>query len=141
MQNTEPKRAGYVLRHGVLLPIGRKRTSRSDRAGLLFPVGRIARHLRRGKVYGDRIGAGAPVYLAAVLQCLIADILHLAGNAARDNKKTRISPRHIVLAVRNDEELNKLLAHVTIAHGGVLPGIHRYLLRSKATASLNHPGL
>lgn len=44
-------------------------------------------------------------------------ILELAGNAARDNKKTRIVPRHIQLAVRNDEELSKLLGGVTIASG------------------------
>ena len=41
--------------------------------------------------------------------------------AARDNKKSRIIPRHLQLAIRNDEELNKLLGHVTISQGGVLP--------------------
>jgi histone H2A len=76
----------------------------------------------------ERIGAGAPVYLAAVLEYLAAEVLELAGNAARDNKKTRIVPRHIQLAVRNDEELSKLLAGVTIAEGGVLPNIHAVLL-------------
>ena len=61
-----------------------------------------------------------------------AEVLELAGNAARDNKKTRIVPRHIQLAVRNDEELSKLLGGVTIAAGGVLPNIHSVLLPKKS---------
>lgn len=115
-----------------------KTTSRSAKAGLQFPVGRVGRYLKQGK-YATRIGAGAPVYLAAVLEYLCAEILELAGNAARDNKKSRIIPRHLQLAVRNDEELNKLLGGVTIASGGVLPNIHAVLLpkksKSKATSS------
>jgi len=107
-----------------------KAVSRSSRAGLQFPVGRISRFLRRGR-YAARVGGGAPVYLAAVMEYLAAEILELAGNAARDNKRTRIIPRHIQLAVRNDEELNKLLAGVTIASGGVLPNIHATLLPKK----------
>ena len=109
---------------------GNKSVSRSSRAGLQFPVGRIARYLRTGK-YSERVGAGAPVYLAAVLEYLAAEVLELAGNAAKDNKKTRIIPRHIQLAVRNDEELNKLMANTTIANGGVLPNINQNLLPSK----------
>ncbi len=107
-----------------------KAKSRSARAGLQFPVGRVDRFLKLGR-YGKRVGAGAPVYLAAVLEYLAAEILELAGNASRDNKKKRIIPRHIQLAVRNDEELNKLLGHVTIAAGGVLPNIHAILLPHK----------
>nr|XP_034492859.1 histone H2A-beta, sperm-like [Marmota flaviventris] len=99
-----------------------KAKTRSSRAGLQFPVGRVHRLLRKGN-YAERVGAGAPVYLAAVLEYLTAEILELAGNAARDNKKTRIIPRHLQLAIRNDEELNKLLGKVTIAQGGVLPNI------------------
>ena len=110
----------------------KKATSRSAKAGLQFPVGRVARHMKNARV-ASRIGAGAPVYLAAVLEYLTAEILELAGNAARDNKKTRIVPRHIQLAVRNDEELNKLFGSVTIAQGGVLPNIHSVLL-PKVTA-------
>ncbi|CAG2104178.1 unnamed protein product [Medioppia subpectinata] len=64
-----------------------KAKSRSSRAGLQFPVGRIHRLLRKGN-FAERVGAGAPVYLAAVLEYLAAEVLELAGNAARDNKKT-----------------------------------------------------
>ncbi|BCS05169.1 histone H2A [Aspergillus awamori] len=113
--------------------------SRSSKAGLAFPVGRVHRLLRKGN-YAQRVGAGAPVYLAAVLEYLAAEILELAGNAARDNKKTRIIPRHLQLAIRNDEELNKLLGHVTIAQGGVLPNIHQNLLPKKTPKSGKGPG-
>jgi len=107
-----------------------KQISRSTRAGLQFPVGRISRFLRT-KRYSERVGTGAPVYLAAVLEYLAAEVLELAGNAAKDNKKTRIIPRHILLAIRNDEELNKLMANTTIAEGGVLPNINANLLPGK----------
>ena len=109
---------------------GKKAVSRSAKAGLQFPVGRVARYLKAGK-WATRVGAGAPVYLAAVLEYLCAEVLELAGNACRDNKKKRITPRHLVLAVRNDEELNKFLGGVTIASGGVLPNIHSVLLPKK----------
>ncbi|KAH7672149.1 histone H2A protein [Dioscorea alata] len=115
---------------GKTLNSGKKAMSRSSKAGLQFPVGRIARFLKAGK-YSQRVGAGAPVYLAAVLEYLAAEVLELAGNAARDNKKTRIVPRHIQLAVRNDDELTKLLGSVTIANGGVMPNIHNSLLPKK----------
>ncbi|KAF3782166.1 putative histone H2A-6, partial [Nymphaea thermarum] len=116
----------------------KKPVSRSVKAGLQFPVGRIGRYLKKGR-YSQRVGTGAPVYLAAVLEYLAAEVLELAGNAARDNKKNRIIPRHVLLAVRNDEELGKLLSGVTIAHGGVLPNINPVLLPKKTQKETNEP--
>ena len=109
-----------------------KGKSKSSRAGLQFPVSRILRYLRRGN-YSKRVGSGAPVYLAAVMEYLAAEVLELAGNAARDNKKSRIIPRHLQLAIRNDEELNRLLSGITIAQGGVLPNIQAVLLPKKSS--------
>ncbi|XP_077330118.1 core histone macro-H2A.1 isoform X2 [Lithobates pipiens] len=106
------------------------KTTRSAKAGVIFPVGRMLRYIKKGHPK-YRIGVGAPVYMAAVLEYLTAEILELAGNAARDNKKGRVTPRHILLAIANDEELNQLLKGVTIASGGVLPNIHPELLAKK----------
>jgi len=111
-------------------PKKKERTSISKKAGVLFPVSRLRRYLK-GCTHRLRIAMGAPIYQAAVLEYLSAEILELAGNAAKDNKKSRITPRHILLAVANDEELNKLLKGVTIASGGVMPHIQPELLKRK----------
>ena len=84
-----------------------KAKSRSVRAGLQFPVGRVHRMLRKGN-YAERVGAGAPVYLAAVLEYLSAEVLELAGNAARDNKKTRIPPDRLSrFSAKNKTDISK----------------------------------
>ncbi|KAJ7842143.1 histone 2A [Mycena olivaceomarginata] len=95
-----------------------KSQSRSAKAGLKFPVGRIHRLLKKGN-YAQRVGAGAPVYLAAVLEYLIAEILELAGSNVL---------YHLHLAIRNDEELNKLIVSVIFLQGGVVPHIDPSLL-------------
>lgn len=110
--------------------LGHKIMSKSKRVGLMFPVGRVSRYLRKGK-FSPRVGGGAGIFLTAVLEYLACEVLELSGNASKDNKKTRIAPRHIQLAVRNDMELAKLLNTTTISNGGVLPNIHEKLLPLK----------
>ncbi len=63
----------------------------------------------KGGRFADRIGGGAPIYLTSALQYICSEIVELAGNEAQQNKKQRIMPRHIMLAIRNDPELNKLV--------------------------------
>eukprot|EP01071_Lankesteria_metandrocarpae_P010431 Lankesteria_metandrocarpae@DN5336_c1_g3_i5.p1 len=115
--------------------VGRRKmkttSSKSSKAGLNFPVGRIGRYLKDGR-YAPRIGVKASVFLAAVLEYLCTEVLDLAANEAKDAGRARISPRHIQLAVRNDEELNILLGAVTIASGGVIPQVNPVLYQKKA---------
>ncbi len=94
----------------------------------------MSRYMRQGG-FAKRIGGGAPVYLASVLEYLTAELLELAGNAAKDNKRLRIVPRHVMLAVRNDDELAQLLGSVTIAKSGVLRNINSALLPEKKKKS------
>lgn len=79
--------------------------------------------------YAKIIATGSSVYIAAVLQYVASEVLELAGNVARENNRHRITPRHIKLAVKNDNELDALLKDVTISEGGVVPFIHQELLR------------
>lgn len=120
-----PKKAEKVRKEGA----GTK-TTLSSRAGLVFPVQRFAKALKKGG-YAKRLAVGGSIYLTAVIEYITAEILELAGNSAREHRKQRILPRHIQLAIRNDEELNKYMSNVTITGGGVLPNIHNVLLPPK----------
>jgi histone H3/H4 len=115
--------------------------SRSLRAGLVFPVGRVARVLKQ-QMTGVRVGTGSAVYLAAVLEYLTAEVLELTGNTARASHCTRITPRHIMLALRNDEELNLLLSSVTIPFSGVPASdtSHEALAALLAAAKISNDG-
>jgi histone H2A len=95
---------------------------------LQFPVVRLHRFLCEGRS-GDRVGADA-LCITAVLEYLTVKVLELAVNAACDNRKTRISRRHTVLAILNDEELNQLLSKITIASTDVVPDVHKVLLET-----------
>lgn len=107
------------------------RVSKSDRAGLQFPVSRV-HTLLRSKI--SRVSQTAAVYTAAVLEYLTAEILELSGNTARDLRLRRITPRHISLAIQSDEEIDLLLGdrgdlEAILPYGGVIPYIHKALIK------------
>ena len=85
----------------------RRSLSRSTRAELQFPVSRVDRLLREGQ-FANRLSSATPVFLTAVLEYLIANILDLAGKEACTNHRVRISPEHVQTALVNNENLRCL---------------------------------
>ena len=99
-----------------------KPLSRSSRAKLVFPVSKVDRILKKNALHKNgRLGDTAPVYLASVLEYLAAELLELSGSAAANRKTTQISPRDIMFAIRNDNELNSLFKRHHILGAGVVP--------------------
>jgi histone H2A len=116
----------------------KKPRSLSQASGLVFPVARTKRYLKRE---WKRVGVHAAVYMAATLEYLCVEWLELAGTAARDNKRKRVNARHLVLAARKDDEFNKFLEDAIIVHGGVLPFIHKQLLPPAKTKKRSAPAI
>ena len=100
-------------------------------AGLQFCVPSVAAIASRVQ-HGSILDIGASVYLTAVVEYMVAELLELAGNAARDFKSSFITPRHILLALFNDEELYRFCKNAIIREGGVVPNIHSVLLPKKS---------
>lgn len=100
----------------------KRNVSRTKQPRLLFPAHLARRFLKHGK-YSTRIGRNASVALAAVVEYLTLELLGLSGMIAVKLEASRIRPRHLLMSIRLDDELNELLSHITIPNGGVLPSI------------------
>lgn len=90
---------------------GEKKRTMASRSGLQFPPAR-AKNLLKEVSGGKNISKTAPVYLAAVMEYIAAEILELSGNAARDNKRSQLTVRHFHMAINGDEELPLLFSRL-----------------------------
>ncbi len=128
---SKAKVAGGMGKGKTITPIEtiKSRRGKSDMAGLQFGVARVHRFMKQNR-YCDRIGGGAPVTMAAALQYICSELIELAGGIAIDDKKQRIQPRHIMLAIRNDLELNKLVGgnNADFMNTGRAPNIAKEIL-------------
>ena len=98
----------------------RRRTSLSNRAGVLFPIRRLWRQLKNSTHL--RILLKSAVYLSAVLEYLVSEVLDLSGTVTKRVKKKIIKPNHINTALKCDQELNDL------TKDAILPEVTKTLL-------------
>lgn len=101
--------------------------SQSKLSNLIFPVARVKNIMKKYSLNGIRISQNSSIFLTAVLEQITAKILEQSAAISRDDKKTRITPRHLLLSMHNDEELLSILKcfNWSITGGGVLPNIHK----------------
>ena len=118
------------------------RSTQSNQAGLIFSVSRVARFAKRGR-YAERIGKQAPVYIAAVLEYTCQEIIELALDKAESLKKKRLYPRAIMLAIKEDPELNELFKNASFHNAGVVPNFNKNGNDKKKKQQMNngHPNL
>ena len=88
------------------------------RAYLQFPVGRVHCYLKPYN-YSECVGASASVYLAAVMEYLVTEILELVGNRAQDKRKLKINSWYLQFAIKSDKELSQLLSDVIFPYPSV----------------------
>lgn len=127
------KHLQQVLREKIArgeLKSSKPRRTKSQRAGIYFPVADSLKKLKKSNPHCI-VQTLSAVLITAVIEYLTAEVLELAGNVSNEFKRRRIIPRHILLAVKNDSELELLLKDTLLAQGGVIPGIHPDLLYSK----------
>lgn len=93
------------------------------KAGILFPVGKINKRMAKSG-WTDRVGGTAPIWVAAVCDYLAREVVDATAKACKDGgKHKRIQPRDVILAIRNDPDLNRVFAGVKVLVGDKLKGV------------------
>lgn len=102
--------------------------SRQGKAGIVFPPSLSEKFIRDS--YQCLVSKNAPVFMAAVLEYVVAEILLISVGIAEVGKHSRITVRDMNLAVRQDTELDELFTklNASFVGGGVVPYIHASLL-------------
>ena len=126
--NTKPSR-----RSKPVAPARAKAVATATRAGLLFSVPRVTKLMRRDRLAAT-VGTRPAVVMAAVMEYIASEILELAGNLSQDAGVVRVTPRHIMLAIANDEELSKVISGAIFHESGVAPNLEPALLPQKKGA-------
>ena len=94
----------------------------SAKKGSKFSAGRIATYCKNGR-YSERIGAGSPIFMSGVLEYLVFEVIELAAAEAKRDKKARINPNHIQLAIKNDPELAKFFGNGDFVNTQYVPKV------------------
>lgn len=88
-------------------------------SGLQFSPSRVRTLMRMYiNTKTGRIGRTAPIYLAAIVEYVVAELLELAGDTTDDNGRIRITNRFLMLAIENDHDLKALYPPNTYILGG-----------------------
>ena len=107
--------------------------SRQCKAGIIFPPSITEKFLRNFGYSKAMVTSAAPVFLAAVLEYLAAEILILASKSSVNNNRIRITIRDLQISISEDQELSNLFKKLNISFlgGGVIPYIHECLILKK----------
>lgn len=121
--------------------------TRSEKAGLIFPVGRIHRIMKSrapkcktadGKLRSGRVSGNAAIYMATILEYLCNEVLDLTAESVKKTKTKRITPQIINTTIKNDEVLKQLFKDVNIVNSSEVGIYNEKLLTLSAKDYFQH---
>lgn len=113
--STEPGAEGIMAKK-------KKSVSKSEKAGLSFPVARVNKYLKKNSGL-KRVGSSAPVFATAIVEYIVSELLDVAGNITSTAGRKTVSPEDLLKGIRGDKELGKLFAGNSIFIGDKIGNI------------------